>query len=155
MKNILFLIFLNLPIILFAQDSQLKDLTEIEELPIFPGCEMLTNKFDKLNCTNSQFVQLIEKNINYPRIAREMDCQGLVKISFMIRTNGNMTDIQVYEDNTPGCGLKEEALRVIKAISDSGLRWIPAKLNGVETNVKMVAPIRFGEDFQFQKKSKK
>jgi len=143
MKKITLLTLLGLTINLSAQTNQ--ELTDINQLPIFPGCEMLIDKFEQLNCTNSQFVQLIQNNIKYPRQAQEMGCLGIVEISFIIRSNGTMTDITIVKDNTDGCGLKEEALRVVKSIAESTLRWTPGFSNGVETSVKMIVPIRFDE----------
>ena len=99
MKKILTLLLLFLCICINAQTSDIpgsvspiiepKDyLTIADIMPVFPGCEMLTNKDERFSCSEMQFIRFIELNIMYPKQALEMGCEGVVYISFIINKEG-------------------------------------------------------------------
>jgi protein TonB len=130
--------------------------TIVDEAPQFPGGQEELNKF-------------LIKNIKYPAMARECDCQGRVFVSFVIDKDGSVTDIQIARGaqkcgtttcydaakNVVPCNdpnkasetidcdasgmLDKEALRVVKLMP----KWIPGKLNGKPVKVKYVLPIKF------------
>jgi protein TonB len=132
--------------------------TAVDNMPVFPGCEMLTNKDDRFNCTEQQFIQYIEQHIIYPKQALEMRCEGIVMISFIVDEEGLLNNIEVVRDQTPGCGLKEEALDIINSFNNTGIRWKPGQHNGEIVKVKMMVPIKFGTEAykgSYKKKKKK
>jgi TonB family protein len=157
MKNILILSLLSLSIYLNAQTSDTprsespivepKDyLTTADVMPVFPGCEMLTNKDERFSCSEMQFVRFVEQNIMYPKQALEMGCEGVVYISFIINKEGMLERVEVASDQTPGCGLKEEALDIVKSFNNTEIRWAPGEHNGEPVNIKMMIPIKFGTE---------
>jgi len=77
-------------------------------------------------------------NLKYPAAARRQGTQGKVFISAIITRDGKMIDEKVETGIGDGCD--EEALRVIKNIPDE---WIPAKINGEATNVRILLPVTF------------
>jgi len=137
------------------QDS--KDyLTSADIMPVFPGCEMLTNKDERYSCSEMQFVSYIEQHIIYPKQALEMGCEGVVYISFIINKEGMLENVEVARDQTPGCGLKEEAVDIVKSFNNTEIRWAPGEQNGELVNIKMMVPIKFGtESYKSSYKKKK
>jgi protein TonB len=157
MKNIFILPLLSLCIFLNAQTSDIlrtenpiiepKDyLTIADVMPVFPGCEMLVNKDERYSCSEMQFVRFVEQNIMYPKQALEMGCEGVVYISFIINKEGMLENVEVARDQTPGCGLKEEALDIVKSFNNTEIRWAPGEQNGEPVNIKMMIPIKFGTE---------
>lgn len=121
-------------------------LTTAEIMPVFPGCEMLTNLDERFSCSEMQFIRFIEQNIIYPKQALEMGCEGVVYVSFIINKEGLLDNIEVTRDQTPGCGLKEEALDIVNSFNKTGIRWNPGEQNGESVNIKMMIPIKFGTE---------
>lgn len=130
--------------------------TTVDEAPQFPGGQAELNKF-------------LIKNIKYPDMARECDCQGRVFVSFVVDKDGTVIDAQIARKANP-CGtttcydaaknivpcnnpdkasetidcdasglLDKEALRVVKLMP----KWIPGKQNGKPVKVKFMLPIKF------------
>jgi len=77
-------------------------------------------------------------NLRYPVDARRMGTQGKVLISATITQDGKIIDEKI--EDGPGDGLKEEALRVIQMIPDE---WMPGKVNGQKTDIRVIIPIVF------------
>jgi len=98
--------------------------TIVEEMPTFPGGEEAGVKF-------------LTDNIHYPEQASENGIQGIVYVSFIIDSKGNVTDVKVLRGIGGGCD--EEAIRVIKIMP----KWNPGKQNGKPVRVLYNMPIIF------------
>ncbi|NQX39961.1 protein TonB [Pedobacter steynii] len=107
-----------------TEDKTVYEFRALEVQPIFPG------GMDK-------FYNYLSKAIRYPAPAQESGIQGKVFVSFIIETNGTLTDLKV--DRKLGFGTDEEALRVLKASP----RWIPGIQNGRAVRVRYNIPISF------------
>ena len=83
------------------------------------------------------FFDWIEKNQQYPLLARQRKIQGKVLVEFLVQTDGRLTDARVVKKM--GSGLDEEALRLIKAAP----KWEPASFQGKPIRQKMVLPVLF------------
>ena len=83
------------------------------------------------------FFDWIEKNQQYPELARERKLQGKVMVEFVVQTDGSLTDARVLR--RVGSGLDEEALRLIHAAP----KWQPASFQGKPIKQKMVLPVLF------------
>jgi len=77
------------------------------------------------------------KNLNYPRSAASAGVSGRVYVSFVVNTDGSLTDIQVLKGIGFGCD--EEAVRVMKKMP----HWRPGKQSGRTVRVKYNLPISF------------
>lgn len=95
-----------------------------EILPSFPGGVKEKNKYFRLN-------------IKYPPVARRNKTQGTVYLSFIVETNGDITNIKVLRGIGDGCD--EEAVRVVKQMPP----WKPGKQNGYDVRVQVVMPLVF------------
>ena len=86
---------------------------------------------------NQVFFDWIEKNQQYPLLARQRKIQGKVIMEFVVQADGRLTDARIVK--RLGSGLDEEALRLIKAAP----KWEPAVFQGKPIKQKMVLPVLF------------
>ena len=86
---------------------------------------------------NQAFFDWIEKNQQYPLLARQRKIQGKVIMEFVVQANGSLTDARIVK--RLGSGLDEEALRLIKTAP----KWEPAMFQGKPIKQKMVLPVLF------------
>jgi protein TonB len=102
------------------------DISEIQEMPEFPGGFVEMQKF-------------ISKNLGgYPKVAEKMGIQGRVSISFSVDSDGSLTNIKIIKPL--GGGTDEEAMRVVQLMP----KWTPGKMNGKSVKVRsVVIPIKF------------
>lgn len=61
-----------------------------------------------------------------------------MKISFVVKKTGELSDIKVLED--PGFGTAEELIRVVEA-SKNELKWKPGIKDGKPVNVRYALPL--------------
>ena len=86
---------------------------------------------------NQVFFDWIEKNQQYPLLARQRKIQGKVIMEFVVQADGSLTDARIVK--RLGSGLDEEALRLIKTAP----KWEPAMFQGKPIKQKMVLPVLF------------
>lgn len=100
--------------------------TVVEEMPEFPGGAM-------------EMMKYIQKNIQYPQMAKEAGLSGKCFLKFVVNGNGNITDVTVLK-GVPGCQeCDREAIRVVKSMPN----WKAGKQNGRSVNVFFNLPINF------------
>jgi TonB family protein len=98
--------------------------TSVEQVPEFPG---------GINA----FGTFLAKNIRYPAEARSNGVQGRVIISFVVETDGSLSNLRIARGI--GHGADEEAVRVL-ALSPN---WQPGIQNGKKVRVAYSVPISF------------
>lgn len=96
----------------------------VEDMPSYPGGD-------------AALLGFISKNIKYPRQAKRMGVEGKVHLSFVIDTDGRVTDVKVLRGIGAGCD--EEAVRVLKLLPN----FSPGKQRGVPVKVQMQLPVSF------------
>lgn len=93
-------------------------------------------------CGEITLLGLMSSNIRYPEEAREKNIQGTVVLSFVVEPATNqITQVKLLRDIGGGCG--EEAMRVLKALDEAGLRWAPATIGGKPVRMKHTLPLKF------------
>ncbi|WP_396633521.1 energy transducer TonB [Maribacter sp. R86514] len=105
----------------------------IEEVPVFPGCE---NEKDKRACFNDMMQKHIRKNFRYPELAQEMNIEGRVNTTFMIKNDGTIGTIQ---KRGPHDVLEKEAVRILSKLP----KMTPGKQRGSAVKVSFAIPITF------------
>jgi TonB family protein len=80
--------------------------------------------------------EFILNNIEYPNVAKTQNIEGTVTLSFVVETNGYVSNAKVLKGVAGGCS--EEAVRVV-----SMLRFKPAEKNGKYVRYKTNYPITF------------
>jgi protein TonB len=96
----------------------------VEQDPQFPGGMDALRTF-------------LSKSLNYPRSAANAGISGRVFVSFVVNTDGSLTDVHVLKGIGFGCD--EEAIRVIRKMPN----WRPGKQSGRAVRVKFNLPIAF------------
>ena len=79
----------------------------------------------------------LQQNLKYPEQAAAKGISGRVWVSFVVETDGRLTNIEVTQP--AGFGFDEEAIRVLKAAP----QWQPGMQNGQLVRVHYHMPISF------------
>jgi protein TonB len=96
----------------------------VQELPMYPGGMV-------------EFMKWLTKNLNYPKYALRNKIQGKVMISFIVNTDGTISDIKVVK--RAHALLDAEALRVARLMP----KWEPGKDHGKVCRSMVAIPIVF------------
>jgi len=96
----------------------------VEQMPIFPG-------------GNTELLNNISRQLNYPGNARRNGIQGKVICRFIVTKTGRIEKPEVVRSLDPACD--KEALRVLRSMP----RFIPGKQNGVNVDVYYTLPVIF------------
>ncbi len=142
-------LFLTFQLITLAQtsavDTTIYEIAEVPPYPLMKSCQpngRASWTVDSMRrCAESQLMVLLSHNIRYPEAARQNNTQGTVAVSFVVETNGQMSQYKLLKDIGDGCG--EESLRVLQALEEAGMRWQPGLLKGKPIRTRQSLPIRF------------
>lgn len=95
-----------------------------EALPTFKGGD-------------AEFAKFLAQTIRYPRYAMENNVQGQLIVSFVVNSDGNLSDIKILKsiDRT----LDAEAISVLKRSP----KWSPAIQNGLPIKANFTMPVSF------------
>jgi len=96
----------------------------VEQMPMFPGGPAALNKY-------------LAENVNYPIAAQENGYEGRVVVSFVVETDGSITDVKVVKPVQ--ALLDKEAARVVASMP----KWTPGQQNGQKVRVKYNVPVKF------------
>jgi len=94
--------------------------------------------FTNNNITLSGFVAA---NMIYPEAAIKQNMSGVVKLSFVVETNGHSSNINVI--NSVGAGCTEEAIRLLKLI-----KWMPGTIGNQAVRSRLSLTLSFSLDGQ-------
>ncbi len=86
---------------------------------------------------STKMQKFIDKNLKYPKSARDKKIEGVVTIHFVVGIQGEILSAEVSKGVHPE--LDAEALRVVKSFKN----WIPKKVNFERVKSKLQIPIRF------------
>lgn len=115
------------------QDDVDVPFSQVEKVPVFPGCEDADNKRD---CFQQQIQKHIGKNFNYPEEAMEKGIQGRVNIMFVIQKDGSIGNVRM---RSPDKLLEAEAARIISLLP----QMAPGEHKGKNVRVAYSIPITF------------
>ncbi|MDE7382073.1 MAG: energy transducer TonB [Muribaculaceae bacterium] len=96
----------------------------VQEKPSFPGGD-------------SKLVEFINKHRCYPKEAYKKGVEGRVTCSFVVNTNGSVSNIQVIR--SVAAPLNEEAIRIFSIMP----AWHPGKIDGHCVPVRVVWSVPF------------
>ncbi|MFI2742105.1 TonB family protein [Zhouia sp. PK063] len=83
---------------------------DLDEVPVFPGCE---NAADKSACFVDKMMKHVQKNFYYPKEAQKRGDQGHVSVMFEINTKGYVQNIKL---RGPTKALEKATVNIIKKI---------------------------------------
>ncbi len=96
----------------------------VEDMPEFPGGELALRKW-------------IADNVKYPVIAAENGIQGKVYVTFVVGTDGKITNARIARG--VDASLDQEAIRVVNQLP----KWKPGMQRGKPVRVSYTVPINF------------
>lgn len=96
----------------------------VEQMPEYPG-------------GMAAMVEYLSKNVKYPADAEKKKVEGKVFVTFVVDTDGSITDVTLMKKVFPS--LDAEAMRVISAMP----KWVPGKQRGQVVRVRFTVPIMF------------
>ena len=96
----------------------------VEQMPEFPG-------------GIAAMFEYLMQNVKYPEDAEKQKVEGRVIATFVVETDGSITDVQAVKQVFPS--LDAEAIRVLEAMP----KWTPGKQNGKPVRVKYTVPVNF------------
>ena len=96
----------------------------VEKMPEYPGGQ-------------AALFEYLSKNVKYPEDAAKKKIEGRVLVTFVVNTDGSITDIEVVKKAFPS--LDAEAVRVISGMP----KWVPGEQKGQKVRVKYTVPLSF------------
>ena len=79
----------------------------------------------------------LQKEIEYPELAKQMGIQGIVYVRFVVNRNGTICEVESAQ--APHETLEKEALRVVNKMP----KWVPGEQAGKQVRVRYTLPINF------------
>jgi hypothetical protein len=126
-------------------DTTIYDFADRMPFPVLPACvrdKPADWPIDSVRrCGETQLMRLLAQNIRYPALARDSNIQGSVVVSFIVEKNGRISRPVILRDIGGGCG--KEALRVLGALDEVGLRWQPGIKDKMAVRTRTAVPLRF------------
>lgn len=118
-------------------DDKTYSFAGVERVPVFPGCESLTDNEQRKECMSSQIGNLVSKRFN-TGLAENLGLKGnqRIYVSFVVNKEGQIDKIQV---RAPHPKLEKEARRVVNLIP----KMLPASQNNKNVEVLFSLPIIF------------
>ncbi|MDT0686281.1 energy transducer TonB [Autumnicola psychrophila] len=109
----------------------------IEDVPIFPGCENLSNNNERKQCMSEKISQHVNRNFDKD-LGGELGLSGInrVIVQFKIDKSGKITEVR---SRAPHPRLEQEAARVINKLPSMQ----PGKQRGKAVGVMYSLPIVF------------
>lgn len=101
-------------------------LTIVEQMPAFPGGQKEMDTF-------------IKKNLKYPEAEREICVKGVVYVTFVVKTDGTVSDVKLLRGINGATAFNNEALRIVKMMP----KWNPGMQNGRTVEVQCNLPIKW------------
>lgn len=86
----------------------------------------------------AEMMKYINKNLIYPKLAKENNLEGKVLVKFYIDIDGSIKGAQVLKDGVGG-GATEEAIRLVNNMP----KWTPGTQRGKPVKVYYILPIPF------------
>lgn len=96
----------------------------LEEMPEFPGGQAAMMKW-------------LSEHVRYPAIAAENNIQGRVMVSFVVETDGSVSNVKVVRGVDPS--LDKEAVRLIESMP----KWKPGMQTGKPVRCRYNIPVTF------------
>lgn len=129
---------MKLPIKFKLDESDQKvALQEVEQMPVFSGCDADLEGEALRKCSNTKMIQYIGENLVYPKAAAENGIEGMVVVSFVIEKDGSVSEVKGLKGIGGGCD--EEVMRVVYSMPD----WQPGMQDGKPVRTELKLPVRF------------
>jgi len=100
------------------------EMFDIQKEPSFPG-------------GLSEMYKWLNKNVEYPEMAKESGTSGQVVLTFVVGKDGGISDVVIVKDIGGGCG------KSVKSTVEKMPKWSPGEANGHPVKVRYTLPFKF------------
>lgn len=115
---------------------------EPQTLPLFPGCEHISDYNARLECSNQKLLTYVYTNIKYPKEAKESGVEGMVVVEFIVDEKGYALKEKIVK--SVGYGMDKEVLDLIKEMrEDDSIRFQPGTVDDKPVSVAYKLPVKF------------
>ncbi|MDX1684845.1 MAG: energy transducer TonB [Saprospiraceae bacterium] len=112
--------------------------SEVDIKPVYS--DVCLEVKDEWECTVNSVNRFVQDNINWPKEVIQRNQEGYEEISFVVRPDGELSDIQHIESKKEPCkGCEEAVIEVVEKLEP----WKPAEKNGQKVAVRMTLPVQF------------
>ncbi|MCF8239323.1 MAG: energy transducer TonB [Saprospiraceae bacterium] len=126
---------------LSAQRNRVDYVMSNPELPAsLPACMDMPDMYRE-NCNARQIRDWVRNHLEYPEEAKARGIEGRVEVAVTIDTLGKMGLMRVSKKVDPI--LNKEAMRIVTALKDSGVVWLPAMHKGLKVISEYRIPVTF------------
>lgn len=108
-----------------------------ERMPCLKECSELRDPGARMTCTEYTIRQFLAKNLVYPKEARDLSISGNALFSFVVNTDGTITDIKART------GLCREIEQLCRETLEKMPEWEPGTQNGKAVKVQYTQPVKF------------
>ena len=125
-SKLLFALFLGFGLSFLSMEANAQETVQkqVDEMPVPPG-------------GMEGFTKYMIENLNYPASAKDAKIEGMVMVTFVVKSDGSVSNIEVLRGIGGGCD--QEAVRVV---AESG-KWTPGKNGGKAVSTQMTLPVQF------------
>ncbi|MCX2573416.1 energy transducer TonB [Pedobacter sandarakinus] len=125
MRKLIFVAFMGITLLNKSAVAQkVYDFVSVQVQPSYPG-------------GIAKFYEYIHKNIKYPPQAKKDIVKGKVFASFIVETDGKLTDVRIVR------GLTKETDEEAKRVLMNSPKWNPAMLEGKPVRVRYNINVNF------------
>lgn len=119
-----------------SEPASIETKSMVERMPIFDACALDTEE-ERRACSDAALLKYIYSKLNYPRIARENQVEGMVIVEFVVDHTGQVGKVKILRGIGAGCD--QAVLKVINSLPE----WLPGKQNSRPVNVIFRMPVKF------------
>ena len=130
------------------EEQKAVDINEIEVLPLSNLCTEDANAEERKACLFQAVSKHIGDNFKYPELAEAEGMEGKILVSFVIKTDGSIGNVEVLrnslndETDTEKTAKEQAEVQAISLISSMPSFSSPAIKDGKPVNLKLVIPIK-------------
>ena len=110
---------------------------EVDQFPIFNGCEQKATLEAQQRCSKEQLMAFIVQHLQYPKAAKAANAEGKVIVRFTVDKDGTTRDAEIVKHGSHG--MDEAALEVVNKIP----KWTPATKDGKAVATQLSLPFIF------------
>jgi TonB family protein len=109
-----------------------------DEFPLFAGTTQSLDTYEEQKKDSDlKMLTFIYENILYPKAARNEGIDGMVVVSFVVTSEGEVRDPKVVREIGGGCG--DEVQRLVNLMPN----WIPGVVDGKFVATQFNIPVKF------------
>ncbi len=112
---------------------------KVGRMPVFPGCD------EDPTCTRNQLLAFTSRHLELTaeQETRRYGLREVVWLTFVVRADGQVTDIKIQQD--PGYGFGAAAVAALATMEEQNLRWEPGHERGVAVPVQLSLRLSLGK----------